>query len=208
VNIALPEPTTIRRASAFDSHRLSAFARRTFHETFAPQNTPEDMEAYLSSAFSDARQLSEIEDPDTITLLVEDDEALAGYAQLRAGEPPSCVPDRRAIELVRFYVDPAQQGRGLAHKLMLAALNAASPLAQTVWLGVWERNARALAFYAKWAFVDVGSHIFQLGSDRQTDRILWRADSVISAPAPRASRLGGSYASTDAHGRDVGAAST
>lgn len=173
----------IRRASSVDAHRLSAFASRTFQETFGALNTPEDMTAYVSSAFNDLRQLSEIEDPDTITLLAEINATLIGYAQLRTGVPPSCVPDRHAIELVRFYVDRLEQGRGLAHMLMRAALAAASPRAPTTWLGVWQRNARAIAFYAKWGFVDVGSHVFVLGSDRQTDRIMWRADTQSGTSA-------------------------
>jgi ribosomal protein S18 acetylase RimI-like enzyme len=172
----------IRPASSFDAHRLSTFARRTFRETFAAQNTPEDLNVYLSSAFNDSRQLSEIEDPHTVTLLAESGETLVGYAQSRLGEPPRCVPDRHAIELVRFYVDRALHGRGLAHTLMRAALEAASPRARTMWLGVWERNARAIAFYEKWGFVDVGSHVFVLGSDRQTDRIMWRT-ALSNRPA-------------------------
>jgi diamine N-acetyltransferase len=171
------EPTVaIRAASPLDAHRLSAFARRMFQETFAAQNTSEDINLYLASAFSDARQRAEIEDPDTVTLLAEDGATLVGYAQLRASEPPSCVPDRQAIELVRFYVERALHGHGFAHTLMQATLAAAASRARTTWLGVWERNPRALAFYAKWNFVDVGSHVFMLGTDRQTDRIMWRAE--------------------------------
>jgi ribosomal protein S18 acetylase RimI-like enzyme len=165
----------IRHASSEDAERLSAFASRTFRETFAAQNTPENMDAYLSSAFDAARLRSEIADPAGITLLAEDGRIVIGYAQLRAGEPPSCVPDRRAIELVRFYVDGALHGRGFAHTLMQAVVDAASPRADTMWLGVWERNPRAIAFYAKWGFVDVGDHVFELGTDRQTDRIMCRA---------------------------------
>jgi ribosomal protein S18 acetylase RimI-like enzyme len=172
----------IRLASVGDAHRLSAFASRVFEETFAAQNTREDLNAYLSSAFNDARQLSEIEDPNTITLLAENGAALVGYAQLRVSEPPSCVPDRHAIELVRFYVDRALHGRGLAHTLMRVVLEAVSPRARTIWLGVWERNPRAIAFYVKWGFVDVGSHVFALGSDHQTDRIMWRVGTVTDAP--------------------------
>lgn len=167
---------TIRRASSVDAPRLAAFGSAAFRDAFAAQNTPEDMNAYLSSAFNDARQLAEIEDPATITLLAEDGAALVGYAQLRRTEPPRGVPDRGAIELVRFYVDRTLHGRGFAHTLMQAVLNAASAHARTMWLGVWERNPRAIAFYTKCGFVDVGDHVFVLGSDRQTDRIMWRAD--------------------------------
>jgi ribosomal protein S18 acetylase RimI-like enzyme len=171
------EPTvTIRHARPVDAYRLATFAKRAFQETFAAQNTPEDMHLYLSAAFGDARQLSELEDSDSITLLAEYGTTLVGYAQLHVGAPPSCVPHREAVELVRFYIDHTLHGRGLAHTLMQATLGAAASRAQSVWLGVWERNARAIAFYLKWRFVDVGSHVFMLGSDRQTDRIMWRAD--------------------------------
>jgi ribosomal protein S18 acetylase RimI-like enzyme len=168
----------IRRATAADVQRLSEFGRCMFDETFAAQNTPEDMRAYLASAFNDARQLEELEDPDTITLVAENGPTLIGYAQLQVCEPPGCVPDRHAIELVRFYVDRAFHGRGVAHVLMRAALQAATPQSQTVWLGVWERNARAIAFYRKWDFVDVGEQLFVLGRDRQTDRVLWRTGAL------------------------------
>ena len=178
--------SVIRSASAFDAPRLSTFARRAFQETFAAYNTPEDMNVYLSSAFTDARQLAEIEDPDSITLLAESGATLVGYARLRLGDVPGCVPDRQAIELVRFYVDAALRGRGLAHTLMQAALSAAAPRARTMWLGVWERNARAIAFYAKWGFIDIGDHVFMLGSDRQTDRIMWRADPMTAETVSRA----------------------
>jgi diamine N-acetyltransferase len=164
----------IRTATASDAGRVSEFARRTFDETFAAQNTRENMDAYLSHAFSLERQLAEIEDAHTITLLVEQHDALVGYAQLRAAPPPECVPDPHAIELVRFYVDRRWHGREVAAALMDAVERAAVTRAGAIWLGVWEHNPRAIAFYKKCGFVDVGSHEFELGSDRQTDRIMCR----------------------------------
>jgi ribosomal protein S18 acetylase RimI-like enzyme len=167
-------PMTIQPAQASDASRLSAFAHRMFHETFGPLNTPENMNVYLSSAFNEARQLAEIENPNAITLLADSDSTLIGFAHLQLGDVPACVSDRHAIELVRFYVDPALHGRGVAQTLMRQSLAAASARASSVWLGVWERNARAIAFYGKCGFHDVGSHDFMLGTDRQTDRIMWR----------------------------------
>ena len=168
----------IRRAVPADADRVSDFARRLFHETFAAHNAPEDMEAYLSSAFTPSQQLAEIEDARSITLLAEQQDALVGYAQLRAGEPPDCVSERSAIELVRFYVDRALHGSGVAQALMTAVDAAAAGRARTIWLGVWEHNPRAIAFYLKCGFVDVGSHPFQLGRDLQTDRIMSRASTT------------------------------
>jgi len=182
---AMTPPITIQRAQASDARRLSAFARRMFHETFGPQNTPENMHAYLSSSFNETRQLAEIENPNAITLLVDSGATLVGYSHLQLGETPPCVSDRHAIELVRFYVDPALHGRGVAHQLMRESLAAASARALSVWLGVWDQNARAIAFYGKCGFRDVGSHDFMLGTDRQTDRIMWRP---IDASPPATTR--------------------
>ena len=166
---------TIRPATTADAARLARFASRLFRQTFAAQNTPENMNAYVSSAFSEARQLSEITDAATVTLIAEANGAFVGYAQLRTSRPPSCVPDPQAIELVRLYVDRALHGGGLAQALMQAALDSASSRAASMWLGVWEHNPRAIAFYRKCGFDDVGSHEFRLGEDRQIDRIMWRA---------------------------------
>jgi diamine N-acetyltransferase len=165
----------IRHATIDDQPALTAFGARTFRETFAADNTPEDMAAYLEAAFGVAQQRAELTDRQARTLLGEVESTLIAYAQLRAGPAPECVSGSSLVELVRFYVDRAWQGRGVAVALMDAAVDAAMTLgARTIWLGVWERNPRAIRFYAKHGFVDVGSHDFLVGQDRQTDRIMMR----------------------------------
>jgi GNAT superfamily N-acetyltransferase len=163
----------IRRARQSDAARLAEFAARTFTDTFGPHNRPEDMVIFLASAFSAERQAREITDPAYATLLAEIDGSLAGYAQLRLSTPPNCVTGASPIELLRFYVDAPWKGRGVAQRLMAEVREAAKKLgAQTLWLGVWERNPRAQAFYLKSGYRDVGAHDFVLGTDTQTDRIM------------------------------------
>jgi len=158
----------IRRATPDDAARLAEFGARMFHDTFAAHNRPEDMKAFLSTAYGADVQLAEINDPARITLVVEEGEALIAYAQLRVHVPE--------IEIGRFYVDSARHGRGIAQSLMSAVLDLARNLGATrLWLGVWERNARAIAFYEKCGFIDCGSQPFLLGSDLQTDRVMERA---------------------------------
>lgn len=169
---------TIRPATPADAGTLSEFGRRTFLDTFGEQNTAQDMAAYLAGAFSEARQLAELAAADVITLIAEDQAICVGYAQLGAGATPQCVTGASPIELVRFYVDRGWHGRGLAQALMQEVEATARARAETLWLGVWERNARAIAFYRKCGFVDVGSHVFRLGSDPQTDRIMVRSLAV------------------------------
>lgn len=168
----------IRAATAVDAPALAAFGERTFRDAFAADNQPSDVESYVSATYSAQLQREEIDDPARVTLLAERDGALVAYAQLRAGEAPACVLGPAPIELLRFYVDRPLHGRGAAHTVMRAVIGAAvARHARTIWLGVWERNPRAIAFYTKSGFRDVGSQPFMLGADRQTDRIMARLTS-------------------------------
>jgi ribosomal protein S18 acetylase RimI-like enzyme len=167
--------TTIRRALPKDAGSLAKFGARTFRETFEADNTPEDMDLYLGSAYREDLQSAELRNPGMVTLLAEDGRRLAGFSQLREGSAPDCVVGSAPIELWRFYVDRAWQGRGVAQALMMETLQAASEQgARTVWLSVWERNYRAQAFYRKCGFADCGAREFMLGRDRQTDRVMTR----------------------------------
>lgn len=163
----------IRIATAADARVVSELARRTFHDTFASTNDPADMTLYLAGAYSIDIQTRELSDRDITTLLVEEDGAAIAYAMLRGDHVPECVTGPDPIELWRFYVDRAWHGRGIAAALMDRVIAAARERgAKTLWLGVWERNDRARAFYAKCGFVDAGEHIFLFGTDPQTDRVM------------------------------------
>lgn len=174
-------PSTIRPATAADAPALSALAAATFRETFEAENDPADMAQYLADNFSPEKQLAEIADPSAIVLVAEhhDDDGtsqLIAYAHLVAGDTPPAVHGPAPMELKRLYVSRAWHGRRVAHALMDALLGAARARgARTLWLGVWERNARAAAFYAKYGFARVGEHTFMLGADRQVDWLLARA---------------------------------
>jgi len=173
---------TIRRAALSDAAALAGLAARTFTETFAADNSPEDLDAHLRSSFGVARQAAEIEDRDVTTLLAFQGETLAGFAQVRRKSAPSCVTVEQPVELHRFYLTRSAHGTGLAAQLMLAARAAARELdGLHMWLGVWERNARAIAFYLKSGFVVVGSHVFVVGNDHQTDLVL--VGSLAEPPA-------------------------
>jgi diamine N-acetyltransferase len=163
----------IRRGIASDASALSAFAARTFTEAFVADNQPEDMRAHIAATYSVAQQTKELTDPHFATLLAYRDETLLAYAQVRRKLPPPCVTQAQPVQLYRFYVDRVAHGSGVAQKLMTAVHQTASEFgAQHLWLNAWEHNPRALAFYTKAGFKDVGSTDFYVGSDRQIDRVL------------------------------------
>jgi len=171
----MTQSVTIRRGTLADAALLSELGARTFSETFAADNTPEDLAAYIATWFNVAQQTSELEDPASIFLVAEVDGRAAGYAKLHDGEPEKGVEGANPIELVRLYVSRDWLGRGVGEQLMRACIDAARQAGhETIWLGVWERNARAQAFYRKWDFRTVGEHMFQLGSDLQRDLLMER----------------------------------
>lgn len=169
----MTEPIQIRRGGPADAPALSELAARIFRETFESFSTPEDLAAFLASAYGVRQQTEQLRNQDIITFLAEGSAGLVAYAQVRRTPPPECVTGEAPVELLRLYVDRPYQGRGLAQRLMDAVHIAARKLGgRTLWLGVWEHNERAKAFYSKCGFRDVGEHDFWLGSDRQTDRIM------------------------------------
>ena len=166
----------VRRATDEDAPRLAELARRTFVETFAADNAPDDMAIHVAQAFGADVQLGEIRDSNMITLLIETGLTLAGFAQLRGGTPPACVTGDAPVEIRRFYVDRPFHRQGIAQALMRAVEQLARERGhRTLWLGVWELNSRAIAFYTKCDFVDVGHQAFVLGTEEQTDRVMARA---------------------------------
>lgn len=152
---------------------MAELAAATFRDAFGSENDDADLALHLARSYGFAQQTAELAHPAITTLLAFADGELAGYAQLRPGLPPPCVTAARPIELWRFYVARPWQGLGVAQTLMAATVDAARQRRGAVlWLGVWERNPRAQAFYRKSGFTDVGSQVFLVGTDAQTDRVM------------------------------------
>jgi len=164
----------IRRASPDDAAMLSQLAARLFRQTYEGDIPAADLDDFLTAAFNPDRQRNELGDPATRTLLVEMDDRAIGYAQVRRGALPVETPDAEAeVELTRLYVDRPWHGRGVAKVVLAAAGRLAVDLgSSSIWLGVWERNGRAVAFYEKHGFRRVGVQEFRLARERHRDRVM------------------------------------
>jgi diamine N-acetyltransferase len=162
----------IRAASAADVGMLTEFARGSFHDAFAQMNSPENMEAYMSENFTPQKFSAQLADPRATFLIAEIEATPVAFAKLFNGDIPDCVEGFAPVELERFYVDRQFHGKGVAQSLMQACFDRAGQSGhKTVYLGVWEKNHRAIAFYRKCGFEIVGSHVFHLGAEAQND--LW-----------------------------------
>lgn len=173
---AAPSPSIATRTARPDEAALlTELGASTFTETFESVNTPEDFAAYTRAAFGEPIQRAELEDPQTTVFFAEREGDVVGYMMLREGTTPSIVPADDALQIARLYARQRALGRGGGAALMQRALaEAAGRVRDAVWLGVWDRNERAIRFYESWGFHRVGSQPFLLGSDLQTDLLMVR----------------------------------
>lgn len=168
-------PFAIRPATLEEAATLADLGARTFRETFEAICSPEDLAAFLAGAYGEALQRAELADPSRPARILEIGGVPSGFLQLRLGHREPGVPGLRPVELQRIYLLRAAQGSGGGAALMAEAVDLAVAWgADTLWLGVWENNHRALAFYARSGFREVGEHIFQIGSQVDRDLILAR----------------------------------
>lgn len=171
------DSTQLRRATAADAKLLAELAARLFEDTFGPDNDPEDMRDYLAGAFSEERQRAELADDSRVVWIALDVQGRPiGYAAMRRDTRTHGVVAERPAEVQRIYADRGWHGRGIGGALMAACMQQARAWdCDVLWLAVWEKNPRAIAFYEKTGFRKVGQQTFVLGSDVQHDHVMARS---------------------------------
>ncbi|KAG8159946.1 hypothetical protein KVR01_010583 [Diaporthe batatas] len=183
-SVAAPPPKAgsfqIRKAAAPDTRALAALGAEVFRDTFAHSCTEEQLQAFLDEAYTPEAIARDIADPSKDVLVATDataDNKLLGFAYLTRGSSEPCVAHlERPVELQRLYIALGAHGRGLGKALSLAADGIARDQEfRTIWLGVWEENHKAQAFYRKMGYEHIGEHVFDVGGDLQTDEIWWKA---------------------------------
>jgi len=160
----------IKIADRSDAAVIADLSRKTFYDSFAPFNTKENMDKFMAEQFSREALMQELGMAGNIFLIALLDNTAVGYVRMRKSENPPELGNVPAIEIARIYVEQTVIGKGVGAKLLKQCIEIARARNEKiVWLGVWEHNPRAIAFYSKWGFEKFGSHDFMLGDDRQTD---------------------------------------
>jgi len=170
-----PHEIEFRKPVVKDAELLSMLAEETFRKAYDSEMHAGDIETYIHDNFYVARQQQEISDPKADILITFIQDRQVGYSMIRLNALPDCVNINSAVELKRFYLLPEAKGTGVADSQMQATLkNAKRKNYKAVWLGCWENNARAIAFYERWNFKPVGHQNFLVGSDLQKDIVFLR----------------------------------
>jgi ribosomal protein S18 acetylase RimI-like enzyme len=161
---------TFIKAGLQDVEKLQAISRITFMQTFSADNTAADMEVYLNASFSIQKLSAELSNPDSVFYFAQENDLIIGYLKVNTGAAQTEKKEAAAFEIERIYVDQAYLGKKVGQLLFDRAVEIAKQKSAIyMWLGVWEKNHRALAFYKKNGFVPFDKHIFKLGNDEQTD---------------------------------------
>jgi len=161
---------TIEKVKVSELKQLVIISRETFYETFHNQNTETDMNTFLSESFSEAQLTKEFNKPNSYFYFAKINKQIAGYLKLNFGNAQTELQDDQAVEIERIYVLQTFQGTKIRKALFEKTLNIAKEKnLNYVWLGVWEKNLKAIQFYTKNGFVTFDTHKFVLGNDVQTD---------------------------------------
>jgi len=160
----------IKRGTINDLVDLIDIGRKTFCETFAKDNSEENMNKYLEEGFSEVKVRAEINDPNSMFYLARVSDQVIGYLKLNFGQSQTELNDESSLEIERIYVLKELHGEGVGQKLYEKAVDISREKeVNYIWLGVWEKNPRAIRFYEKNGFVEFDKHVFRLGDDDQTD---------------------------------------
>lgn len=165
----------IKKVSLSDIDDLQSISKQTFLETFADLNTESDMKKYIDENLSIDKLTSELIIPDSEFYFSSIYSNVIGYLKINFGQAQTELKDQKTLEIERIYILKGFHGKNVGQILFDKALQiAARKKADYIWLGVWEKNARAISFYKKNGFVEFDRHIFILGDDAQTDIMMKR----------------------------------
>ncbi|ASW73612.1 GNAT family acetyltransferase [Chryseobacterium piperi] len=163
----------INKAFPEDFEIIQAIGKETFAETFGESNSEEEMDRYLEESFNKEKITAELNNPDSFFFIAWEDDNPVGYLKLNIGNAQTELQDETALEIERIYVKSNHQVKKIGQLLYDQSLEIAkSQQKKYIWLGVWEKNLKALSFYKKNGFVEFDQHIFRLGNDEQTDLMM------------------------------------
>lgn len=165
----------IRKCVMEDLEELRNIAYQTFDETIRAQNKKENIDNYLLRTFTKEKVLKEFQNPNSFFYFIFHKESLAGYLKLNIQDAQTECYEGNNLEIERIYILNQFQKLGLGKQLYDKSIEVAKALScDHIWLGVWEKNYNAIAFYEKLGFEKIDAHSFYMGDEKQIDYIMMK----------------------------------
>lgn len=163
----------ISKITATEVELLQSISILTFTETFSSQNSENDMQKYILENLSINKLTAELNTKDSEFYFLTLDKQVIGYLKLNIGLAQTEHRNKNSIEIERIYLNAEFHGKGLGKILLKQAISVSKEKkSDYIWLGVWEKNFKAISFYKKNGFEQFDTHIFKLGEDEQTDILM------------------------------------
>lgn len=169
----IEEVVEIIRVNIEEIEALRNISIQTFTETFTEHNTENNMQLYLKEKLSKEKLSQELNDPNSQFYFAILSNQVIGYLKINAGQSQTELVNNTSLEIERIYVIKEFHGKYIGDLLLNKAIDIAKHLSlEYIWLGVWEKNTRAISFYKKQGFIEFDKHLFKLGDDVQTDLMM------------------------------------
>lgn len=164
---------TIKKCTLEDLVSLQSVSIEIFYETFKHSTSPDNMNVYLAKAYALEKLERELSNTDSEFYFIYSNEEIAGYLKININDAQTESMGNDSLEIERIYISSNYQKLGLGKVLMNKAIQIATERNKSkIWLGVWENNENAIAFYTKQGFVQTGAHPFYMGDEEQIDYIM------------------------------------
>lgn len=157
----------IKPATAADAATIALLARITFGATFGHLfRDSMDLQNYYQKLFAVEKIRNGIAKAENLFWLATMDELPVGYAKLKLNSPTPSLDSVAVCQLQKIYILADVIGTGVGRQLQEIVLNTARDLAfQDLWLSVLHSNERALRFYKKNGYQEIGSHDYSIGKE-------------------------------------------
>lgn len=164
------EDIKIVEVAKTETEYLQTISIETFTETFANQNTENDMQKYVLEKLSLNQLAKELQSENSFFYFLKFKRQIIGYLKLNINEAQTEAQGNDCLEIERIYVKKDFHGKSFGKLLIQKAIEIATQMSyNNIWLAVWEHNTKAINFYTKLGFIAFDKHSFLLGDDLQTD---------------------------------------
>jgi diamine N-acetyltransferase len=155
----------VRRATKADAEFIALLGRVTFTETFGHLfRKKSDLQTYYNTTFSVQKIRNSIEKSTNIFWIAFANELPVGYAKLKINSASNFIESKKISQLQKIYVLKNFLSLKIGLKLQNKLIEEAEThLSDTIWLSVLNSNIRAINFYKKNNFIEIGNHDFQIG---------------------------------------------
>ena len=160
----LPRKTpTITKATQKDAAMLSKLSVAAFLPAHGHSASKEIIDAYIAANFSEENFKAELSNTKFQYHLLYYNDVIAGFSKITFNTGNPNIKAKNSTKMERLYLLEEFYHLGLGKELMHFNITLAKQYKQAcIWLFVWVENTKALAFYKKTGFKNVGTHDFVL----------------------------------------------